>query len=380
MTILDRYLLQQFLQNFLICFCSLAGLYIVIDAFGYLDSFIRAAGEHGSLWAIMGEYYGYQTIGFFDRTSGILTLVAAMFTISLFQRYNEMTALQAAGIRKWRIIKPLVAAILVFTALAVVNREVVIASPAVRSHLRTGLAQDLKGETAVDMIPRTDNKTGIILRGKQTVAKEQCIEKPAFALPAELDDYGRQLTAAKAFYQPCNTEHPNGYLLKGVTLPKSIASKPTLSLDGEPVILTPHDYPWLAPDDCFVVSGITFEYLAGADDWRRNASLPELVAGLHNPSLNLGSDVRVAMHARVVQPVLDVVLLFLGLPLLLSRYNRNVFFAIGLCVALVVGFYLVIFGCQYLGSNYLINPSLAAWLPLMIFVPLAFWMSEPLRE
>jgi lipopolysaccharide export system permease protein len=378
MRILDRYLLRQFLQNFLICFCSLTGLYIVIDAFGYLDAFMRFAGEHGSLFAIMGEYYGYQTIGFFDRTSGILTLIAAMFTLAMFQRYNEMIALQAAGIRKWRIIKPVVAAAIFFILFAAVNREVVI--PAIRAHLKTGLAQDLGGDAAVNMVPRTDNKTDIVLRGKQTIFKEQRIDKPAFALPPELDDYGKQLIAAKAFYQPQTADHPSGYLLKDLVLPKAIASKPTLSLNGEPVIFTPHDYPWLAPDDCFVASGISFEYLAGADDWRRNASLTELVSGLRNPSLNFGSDVRVAIHARLVQPVLDVVLLFLGLPLLLSRYNRNVFFAIGLCVAVVVGFYLLVFGCQYLGTNYLVSPALAAWLPLMIFVPLAIWMSEPLRE
>jgi lipopolysaccharide export system permease protein len=89
--ILDRYLLRQFLQIFAICFCSLAGLYIVIDAFGNLDDFMRfSSDEHGSLWKIMGEYYGYRTIGFFDRTSGILTLIAAMFTIAMFQRFNEV--------------------------------------------------------------------------------------------------------------------------------------------------------------------------------------------------------------------------------------------------------------------------------------------------
>src|SRR4029077_8435456 len=116
MLTLDRYLLRQFFQIFAICFCSLAGLYIVIDAFGNLDDFMKFAGEHGNLWSIMGSYYGFQTIGFFDRTSGMLTLIAAMFTIALFQRYNEFTALQAAGIPKWRIIKPIVIAVLIMAA------------------------------------------------------------------------------------------------------------------------------------------------------------------------------------------------------------------------------------------------------------------------
>src|SRR4051812_33380266 len=163
MLILDRYLLRQFLQIFGICFCSLAGLYIVIDAFGNLDDFMKATAEHGSLLKIMGEYYGYRTIGFFDRTSGILTLIAAMFTIATFQRFNELTALQAAGVPKWRIVKPVVAAVIVIACLAALNREIVISS--LRDRFSRN-AQDLYGESGHDMEPRTDNRTDIIVRGK----------------------------------------------------------------------------------------------------------------------------------------------------------------------------------------------------------------------
>ena len=43
MLILDRYLLRQFLQVFFICFCSMTGLFIVIDGFGSLEEFISYA-------------------------------------------------------------------------------------------------------------------------------------------------------------------------------------------------------------------------------------------------------------------------------------------------------------------------------------------------
>jgi len=89
---------------------------------------------------------------------------------------------------------------------------------------------------------------------------------------------------------------------------------------------------------------------------------------------------RVAIHARIVQPALDITLLFLGLPLVLRRNNRNMFVAIGLCVVVITVFYLVVLGCQSLGSSYMISPALAAWLPLIVFVPAAMAMSEPLRE
>ena len=41
-TIIDRYMLRQFVQVLIICLMSLIGLYIVIDAFSHLDHFVEA--------------------------------------------------------------------------------------------------------------------------------------------------------------------------------------------------------------------------------------------------------------------------------------------------------------------------------------------------
>src|SRR3954471_17763606 len=81
-TIIDRYMLRQFVQALIICLLSLIGLYIVIDAFSHLDHFIDYAAKHGSLIKIMGPYYAYRGVAFFDRTSGVLTLIAVMFTVT----------------------------------------------------------------------------------------------------------------------------------------------------------------------------------------------------------------------------------------------------------------------------------------------------------
>ena len=41
MPIIDRYLLRQYVKTFLICWFSLTGLYVVVDAFSNLDEFLR---------------------------------------------------------------------------------------------------------------------------------------------------------------------------------------------------------------------------------------------------------------------------------------------------------------------------------------------------
>jgi lipopolysaccharide export system permease protein len=130
------------------------------------------------------------------------------------------------------------------------------------------------------------------------------------------------------------------------------------------------------------VSNVTFQQLAGGNTF---SSTGQLIAGLRNPSLDIGADVRVTIHSRMVQPLLDVTLLFLGLPLVLRRDSRNVFIAIGMCAGVVMVFMVVTMICHHLGQSYWIRaalggPALAAWLPLMIFVPVAVLLTESARQ
>lgn len=376
--IIDRYLLRQFVQTFLICFCSLTGLYIVIDAFNNLEEFITYSRDNGGLLAVMGEYYAYRAISFFDSTSAIITLIAAMFTVTWIQRHNELTALEAAGIPRSRVMKPVIVAVFVISLASAANREWMI--PSLRENLSYN-AQDLGGSRGKPLVPIYDCETSVLLRSSAEIfASQKRIHKPDFQLPSGLDLYGPRLIAENAFYRPPEGDRPGGYLLEQVAQPKGLDQAVSLGIDGRAVLLTPRDYNWLKGDEAFVVSDVSFEYLASDGNWRQLSSTMELIRGLRNRSLDYGAGERMAIHARMVQPLLDMTLLFLGLPLVLTYSNRNVFLAIGMCLALVSAFMLVVMFCKSLGTNYWLEPSLAAWLPLMIFVPCAVALSQPLRE
>jgi lipopolysaccharide export system permease protein len=377
MRIIDRYLLRQFLQVFVICFVSLTGLYVVFDAFTNLDEFMRYAEKSGSLWGSLAQFYGYRTIFFFDRMSGILAMISAMFTLTWIQRYNELTALMAAGVSKARVALPVGIAAVAISLCAAANRELVI--PGLRDELSRS-AKDLSGDSAREFRPRYDHRTDVLLRGKSTITSEQRIVRPSFLLPPELAEFGNQLDAESAKYVPAAGDRPSGYLLSGVVRPEGLDARPSIPAE-KPVLLTHQGAPqWVAPGECLVVSEVTFEQLAGGGAWRQFSSTADLVRGLRNPSLDFGADVRVAIHARVTQPLLDLTLLVLGLPLVLRRETGNIFLAIGLCAGLVGTFLLISMGAQHLGSIYLLDPALAAWLPLLLFVPLAAAMSDALWQ
>ncbi len=379
MTIVDRYILRLFTKVLFICFLSLTGLFIVIDAFGNLDEFLEYGEQEGGILAVLMDYYGARVLTFFERTSPVLALVAAMFAMTWMQRNNELTALMAAGIKSQRLVRPLLAAVVVVSLLSVANRELLI--PSVRDKL-TRNAQDWLGDAKHPLKPQFDHKTDILLGGRHSITAERKVTNPAFRCFTAYGTYGRQLIAENAVYHPPENGRPGGYLLSQVDTPNDLdkhANAFAADADHEfdyPVIYGPKETDWLEADQLFVASEVSFDHLVSNAAVRQYSSSWELLRGLRNESLDYGADAKVIFHSRLLQPLMDATLLFLGLPLVLTRRSRNVFVASGLGLLVVTGFVLVLISCHALGRNGIVSPALAAWLPLMIFGPLAFTLAR----
>lgn len=377
MCILDRYLFWSFLKTLAIALVSLTGLFIVIDFFGNFDEFSRHGPAHGGWLALAAKYYAPRILSFFDSTSSILALIAALFTLVFLQTSNEMTAILAAGVPQRRIVAPLIFGGLLVIGLSVANRE--FALPQYRDTLSRNM-QDIDGKRPRQVTPQWDHVTQVHLSGEKCFSKDSSLTQPSFQLPNDLQStFGRFLAADLAFYQPPEGERPGGYLLRKLAKGNAFDKVPSGKVREQAVILTPRDAPWLKPGEVFVVSAIPFEQLAGGREWRAYSGTAELIVALGNPSLDYGPDMRVAVHKRLVQPLLDLALFFLGLPLVLTRERNNLLWSVGLCLAAVALYYMIVLASQWLGMKLIIDPVLAAWLPLLILVPLAAAVSDPIR-
>ena len=357
MNIIDRYLLRQFLQNFVICFMSLMGVYVVFDAFTNLEAFMSLA-KGLTLMKVIAAYYGYQSLFFFDRISALLVLMSAMFTMAWIQRHHEMTALMAAGISRIRVVAPVLAA-----AVAIIaagggqsrGRDPQVQGPACHAAFRPERQRGRGIAAAVRQCHRRADRRTVCGYRSEADRDARFRRAAVQAVVVQVRQSSGRRTLAR--YLPAKDGRPAGYLLIDVTEPKNLAQRPSLSLDGRPVLMTPHDHPdWLKPNEAFVVSDVTVDELTGGTVLRRFASTGELIWALKNHSIYFSPDVRVTIHSRILQPLLDITLLFLGLPLVAARDNRNVFLAIGMCMGLVALFFIVAIACQQLGSNCLISP------------------------
>ncbi len=373
--LIDRYIGRAQLHAFVVVFVSLAGLYFVFDAFTNLEEFITHAAETGSLARVLASYYGCRLIWFFDATSPVITLASGMFALSWLERHNELTALLAAGISRWRIARPVIVFAAVVSLLAAANRELIL--PQIRAAFARN-AQDLNGNTLQPFDSRYDHRTDILFRGRGARAGSRQIEDPSLLMPPTLGDFGPQITAATATWKPATAAQPAGYLLAAVREPADIDQLPALERGGRPVVLTPTSADWLTAGQCFIVSDVTFEQMIGSDNWSQYSSTVELVRAMTNPSLGLTADIPLRVHARFTAVALDLALLMLGIPLVLGPNRRGIFAAVGATVGMTVIFFAVVLTAHSLTQQDVLSPSLGAWLPLLVLGPLASWAAEPM--
>lgn len=369
MAILDRYVLVLFFKVLLVAYGSVAGLFVVIETFNNLEEFIELGRTQGGILAVMQAYFGPRLLSLFDRTSAMLALMAAVFTLTWLHRTSELTAIMAAGIPRSRMAKPLLYAAIGVAVVAILARELVL--PQFGQALVRN-AQSWDGRSA-PLHARYDYRTGVFLNGAHLVPRENRIMKPQFRLPIQFAHLGTQIDAVDATYQRGNQDHPAGYLLRGVTEPKSLLEHPSLQVEERLVVALPSDQAWLEADQVFVPSEVDTHQLEVGDALKQYASTWQLTRELRNPGLDYGANLKRVAHHRLLQPFLDISLFLVGLPLVVGRSERHLLLAAGSALGVLILFYVIGMVADGAADAGWLEPYQAAWLPLMLFVPWAVW-------
>jgi lipopolysaccharide export system permease protein len=375
MTRIDRYLLFLYFRVLLICFASVSGLLIVVHIFSNLDEFVRFSEQNAnSLFSVLIDYYGPYTLSIYERLSGLLALLALLFTIAWLNKTNEFTALLAAGVTKRRVIRPLLGASLFVILGAAAARELAI--PKYQDRLDRN-PQDLTGDLPRPIRPTYDPTASVLLQGQHLLPINQQIVGPTLKVQGGplAEAIGSKLVAKMGRFVPAQTGRPAGYLLEEVTHPKSIDAIPSIYhvLSGAPLLLTAKDTDWIAPGNSFLASQIDYELLRGGSAWKQFVSTGELITHLQGENTLSGDDLRIQIHQRFVRPAIDWTVLLLGIPVLLTRPDRHMFWVAGACLGIVAGFTAVVMALAALGAaRQGLTPMLAIWLPLVIFLPWAW--------
>lgn len=381
MTLLSRYTVKLFIKIYLIILITMFFMYFIIDMVTNLDRLSNATPVNISLLDTLLQYYGVRSFSLFNTINSAVILLAAVGAISSMLSKRELIALHSMGASPAQIAKPIVVVAVLLAALGVINRELVL--PHYQDAL-TRTAQNWNGQERIPIRAKFDHRTDILIGGQFAVLSDQTILKPRLHLHQPIGQFPRRIEAEKAVYVPASEHTPDrlaGYQLINVKVPTELTNYQSAKLDDEIVIYTADDHADLAPKDLFLVSNLPLELLAAESNHYKYRSTKDLTALLENESLDYGAHLRVQLHARIVQPVLDLTLLLLGLPFILSGRNQSIIISICNSGLAMVGYYAVVFTCHAIGgSGYAITPSFAAWLPLFVLIPAAYFITKHIRR
>jgi len=355
-TTLDRMVLVSFFRSYAIVWSSLISLYVVIDLFTHLDAYVNRPGGFAAVARYIAVYYGYRIPQVFDLLAEPISLLAATFTVSWMQKNNEMLPQLSAGIPTRRIVRPVLLGAAITIAFAPMNVEFLI--PEVADELMTS-RDDPEGSKAQVLMGAYDT-SGIHLEGQAGFRRDRRIENFCATFPETSPSGMVHLTASEGVYVPPGDGPQTGGWMLTNTLPETFEGK-------LPTNLTP-----LGPGRCFLkVDTADYDTVSRGGTWYVYSSTNRLREMLTGAEPRRQVKMAVLFHTRVTRPLVGGLLVLLGVSVILWNPNRHIILSAGLCLVIGVGFYACVLGCKALGDADYISPPLAAWLPVMIYGPLA---------
>ena len=357
MKILDKYIAKNFLIGYAIAFCVLIGLRIIIDLFVNLDEFTEHA-DLGTLAVIKNifVFYGLNTTLYFRDFAGMITVVAAAFSLGKMVRNNELVAVMASGVGLKRVIAPIIILALLLSTLLVVDQEFLI--PPLGNKLARD-QDDIPGQESYDVRFIKDGKGSLICAQKfdvktSTLYKPTIILRKKIAASAVWEVVGC-ISAEKAAY---NSETGQWELTNGRFIEKETNKTDQTIL--------------------YYASDITAKDIPVRRKSRHKALLSsKQLSQIINQKINIKDMAELIgqKHFRITEPVINFVMLMISLPILVCRDPKSMKSAIMISFAATSACYITNFICKLLAAEVVfgtVRPEFWAWLPVFIFLPAAF--------
>jgi len=357
MKILDKYVAKNFMIGYCIAFCVLIGLRIIIDLFVNLDEFTEHP-DLGSLAVIKNilSFYGLHSTLYFRDFAGMITVVAAAFSLGKMVHSNELVAVMASGISLKRLIAPILLLALLLTGLLVVDQELLI--PPLSDKLVRG--QDaIPGQESYDVWFITDGNGSLICSQRfdvktSTLHYPTIIRRRKKANALTWEVIGR-ISADKALYDP-NTEE---WILTNGRFTEKDSRKIAQPIPSYESDLTPKDIPVRRKSRHLTLLS--------------SRQLAALAA--QKTKIKDRAQLYSQKHFRVTEPIINIAMLMVCLPILVCRDPKSMKSAVIISFGVTTACFITTFVCKMLATEVFFDhvmPPLWAWLPVVIFLPIAF--------
>lgn len=374
MKTIDRYIIRQFLTNYVILFAVLELLVMSVDFVVNLDEFLRAGqddeGALSRVWSIVTATLGYywpKVFRDFVYLSGILPAAAAGFTLSAMVRNREMVALLAGGVSLYRLALPILMVGFIVSGSVLVIQELVIPPlrervAAQHKYIKYGGIKPLTIEFIPDKQP--DGNPGPLYSAARFDVNTKRLEELTVL---KRDGRGRaseKITAEAAEWDETN----RGWRLTGgLSYPRVASTDSAQQRRARPVPVA------------FVPSGLDPDTLLAhrKSQFREMMRSSELIDLIQRKTILDPKELTLILHKRFSIAVVNVLILTMALPFFMLRAPGGLMVpslqAMSVCLPVWFGAFAM---TQQIGN---IPPALLAWVPAVIYLPVALFLLDRVK-
>lgn len=342
MRILDRLVVKNFLALFCLFLISAPPLFVLGDLAEHLDDYI----DRGLSFQEVALSYVYLYPLFIQWCFPIAALLGTVFTVHWMTMHREIVAAKAGGISFHRLVAPLLLTGVMLTGVALALTEVVPRTNKIS-------AQILRSETPgrswrSDFVYRSEE--GLSWQVNRLTASDGRMTDVVIERPLTNDAYGLHVIAEGARF-----DEQEGWLLAQGFLR-------TLNSDSTEM-------------------AIEFDRLVMADLVERPEELLEVppepeemtyaeinhMAGIIQRTGGNANELLVKREQKISIPVTTLIIILFGAPLATSSKRGGAAFGIGLSLATVLVFMMLLRVAGALGEAGAVSPLAAAWIPNVAF-------------
>lgn len=365
---IDRYLMRQYMISWGICAFAVFGLFSMIDGVTRIDRFLR---QDAPLPLVALKYFaGMVPIYFTQYLGPILTLLAAMFTITNLNKNCELTPLRAAGLPLSRILASLFLIASMMAIMMISVQEFVV--PNLKDQIRLA---DSYGRALDSIQPGVvnDSRNNLINVRSYLPHEKRGQHVEITTKHASQASSKSIIRAREILWKVPDEGEPYWLLREGEVEQFDISGLkiPVPGPDGTLQLVQGFSQMKLATDMRPVdleSSDREIEYLSFRelrDQYKRRPHLKHL---------------EVKLHRRIAFPLSNFILLLLGMPFVLRTESRSVLLGISIAMALGTIYLIITEVCANLGTRGQLEPMLAAWLPVLFFGALGITLFDGIDE
>jgi lipopolysaccharide export system permease protein len=360
MTILDRYIVRQFLSVFLFGLLTFLLIFVVINMMERLDDFIDANVPV----QVIVQYYLAFTPEIIKLMTPVAMLLGALFVVGRMANQNELSAMKSSGLSLYRMLLPfLVVALVVSLASIYFNGWIVPYANAQkasieRTHLHpnqgTGTTLPLffqDGRTRLASVNYYESTT----RTGYRVSIEELADTNLTVIRCRYD--ARQMEWGRLRNSPGDTLTEGWILINGTYR----------EFNGEAQRLTTFDR---LPLGRLSITPMDIEEKQRKPDEMDYVELRKFIKNQERAGQDI-SRWMVDFHNKIAFPFASVIVVLFGVPFASIKRRGGLAIDFGVCVAVTFIYLGFMKTSHVFGYNGDLNPLLTAWLANIIFLILA---------